>query len=220
MLQNCLQSLVSTFILYNSPEKLELPDVLIERCSRYSSRLSQSDRSSCISNSNSKSRPVYNPPPPNGNYYRPVGGNGFYQQSFHDNRSYNSSSIPTLSVAPSLDSDGANSVSASPRVYTAAVPDETPLFTPVQSQIQVNRQELFLEELEQEKKKEQLATEEDKSGSSNQLQSPRNSTNHLSLNSNESCSESDNDIAEETIIPRDKHVEKQEKKKKFWSRIE
>lgn len=219
MLQSCLQALISTFILYNSPEKLELPDVLIERCTRHSSRLSQSDRSSYISNS--KPQQTYNTPPPNGYYYRSISGNGFYQPTFHDNRSYNSSSIPTLSVAASLDSDGANSASASPHVYNASpvVPDETPLFTPVQSQIQVNRQELFLEELEQEKKKEQSQADKDRSGSK-QLQSPRHSTNHLSLNSNESCSESDNDIAEETIIPRDKHVEKQQKKKKFWSMLD
>lgn len=167
------------------------------------------------------SRPTQGPSP----YYPgmiPPSYPNYYRNGYNENCSHTSSSIPTLSVVTSLDSNGASSLSRSPSRYSSNIVQNTPLFTASQSRKQASRQKEFLEQLEQEKKKKQENVEEEQERetfTSNQLDSPRNNSSHQSMRrSNSSDSTGSNDsIAEETITPCDKHVEKSKKKKKFWS---
>lgn len=218
-----IQAHISSFLLYHNPSELNLPSVLIENKNHSSQGSYFSDTSSC--HSYSRPLPGIQKPTRLPMYY---GANRLPKAPFKENRSQSSTSLPSL-MGTSLDSDGANSISSfqiSQKTY-ADIPGmnpggDQPLFTVSQSKKQTNRQREFLRELEEEKKKNQetiIDKEEKERFSSNQLGSPRDSTSHRSVkrSSTDSSSDSEDSIAEENITPRDQHVEKQEKKKKFWS---
>ena len=175
----------------------------------------QSSRSSYSESYSTHSRPAINPTQMNPHIV--------YSHPQYERENI-SSSLPSVA---SLDSDGVTSVishSVNQEEYSN-IPgmggSQQPIFTPVQVQNQNSRQHQFLKELEEDMRVEkELSVDEEEQArfSSNQLGSPRDTTSHRTLNNEEVVSEdSEDSIAQEMIEPRDRHKEKQEEKKSFWS---